>query len=448
MSSHLHLPLPAGERVGERAVSIFLLLFASSATAALPDSLTLDEALQLSRANRPALRSARAQVEAADARARQALAPLLPSASLNLGYSRSTANFVARPGAIPSNVEISTTPSIRAYDYWSGSLQVNATLWDFGQSWYRYKASLSSAQAQEAQERAEKRTSDYTVRSLFFAAASQRELAEIARVALENTAEHLKQIEGLVRVGTRPEIDLAQAKADQANARLALLNAKNAYAVARARVTQALGVDAPPTWDVAQPLVEVDAESQELTALIPEALSARPEEAALRAQVEAQQRTIQSTRGAYFPSLGVQLGGTLASRDLPTIVPNLSGQVNLSWPLYEGGVTQARMREGEATLRQLEAQRDELTLQVRFELQQALLDVGAAKEAVDVAAEATAAAVERLRLAEGRYRAGSGSALELSDAQLASTRAAGQEVQMKFSLATARAALVAALGRD
>lgn len=157
---------------------------------------------------------------------------------------------------------------------------------------------------------------------------------------------------------------------------------------------------------------------------------------------------LQSTRGEYFPTLGVQFSGTLASRDLPTIVPNLSGGLNLAWPIYEGGATRARQREGEATLRQLEAQRDELTLQVRFELQQALLDVSATKESVDVAAEATEAARERLRLAEGRYRAGSGSALELSDAQLAATQAAGQEVQAKFNLSTARAALVAALGRN
>lgn len=428
--------------------ALVLMLLSGTALAALPESLSLEEALAVARQHRPALRLARAQVEAADARARQSLAPLLPQVSLNLGYSRSTANFVARPGALPTSVDTASTITLDSSDYWSGGLQLSATLWDSGQGWHRYQASLSTAQAQEALEQAQQRSSDYTVRTLFFAAASQRELVGIAAAALENTQAHSAQIDGMVKVGTRPEIDLAQARADHANARLTLLSAKNAYAVSRARLTQALGVEAAPSWEIVDAAGgEVEGEGKDLVALMPEALAARPEAMALRAQVEAQERTLRGVRGAYFPSLGIQLGGTLASRQLPTVVPNLSGQLALSWPLYEGGATLAREREAEATLRALEAQRDELGLQVRFELEQALLDVSAAKEAVDVAGEGKVAALEKLRLAEGRYRAGAGNALELSDAQVGATSAASLEVQARFRLSSARAALLAALGR-
>lgn len=415
--------------------------------AALPQSLTLDEALALSHQHQPALRQAHAQVEAAQARTTQALAPLLPTVSLGLGYQRATANFAAQAGSVPSGVDVTSTASLAAYDYWTGSVRVAATLWDFGQGWHRYQASLSTADAQAASERATRRTSDATVRSLFFAAASQQELVQVAQVALENVTAHLAQIDGMVKVGTRPEIDLAQAKADLANARLTLLNAKNGAAVARARLSQALGVQGPPTFEVVGGgASEVDGEQRGVDALIDQALSTRPEAAALAGQVKAQELTVRATKGAYFPTLGVALSGTLASRELPTIVPNLSGQVTLNLALYEGGATLGKEREGEATLRQLEAQRDSLLLQVRLELEQALLDVAAAKESVGVAAEVVTAANEKLRLAEGRYRAGAGSALELSDAQVAATQAAAQEIQARFTLSTARAALTAALG--
>jgi outer membrane protein len=55
---------------------------------------------------------------------------------------------------------------------------------------------------------------------------------------------------------------------------------------------------------------------------------------------------------------------------------------------------------------------------------------------------------ERLRLAEGRYQAGAGSLLELSDAQVALTAAAAQQVRAEYELAAARAALLRALGRE
>jgi len=51
-------------------------------------------------------------------------------------------------------------------------------------------------------------------------------------------------------------------------------------------------------------------------------------------------------------------------------------------------------------------------------------------------------------LAEGRYQTGVGSLLELADAQLALTQAQGDRVQAEFSLASARAALLHALGRQ
>lgn len=423
-------------------------LFVALALAALPSSLTLDEALALSHQHQPGLRQARAQVDAAEARSRQALAPMLPSVTMNLGYSRSTANFVARPGAVPSSVDTASTLSLQSYDYWNGNLTASATLWDFGQNWNRYQASLSTAQAQAASEQSQRRTSDYSVRTLFFAAGSLKELALVAQHAFENTALHAAQIDGMVKVGTRPEIDLAQARADVANARFVLLTAKNNAAVARAKLAQALGVPLPADCALEGAAAQlVEGETRELPALMDEALAARPEAKAFEAQVKAQELTIRAVRGAYLPSLGVQLGGTLASRALPTIVPNLNLQATLSWSIYEGGITVAREREGEATLRALEAQRDSLTLQVRLDLEQALLDLAAAKEGVDVAGEARAAAQEKLRLAEGRYKAGAGNALELSDAQVTSTQAAAQEVQAKFTLSTARAALVAALGR-
>jgi outer membrane protein TolC len=57
------------------------------------------------------------------------------------------------------------------------------------------------------------------------------------------------------------------------------------------------------------------------------------------------------------------------------------------------------------------------------------------------------AAREQLRLAQDRYRLGSGTALELSDAQNAIQRAEGDYVNAIYSYHIAIAALEAAVGR-
>ncbi len=63
--------------------------------------LTLDEALATARRQQPQLRQAQANVAAATARSDQALAPLLPQVNATGAYTRSTANYVYRPGSSP-----------------------------------------------------------------------------------------------------------------------------------------------------------------------------------------------------------------------------------------------------------------------------------------------------------------------------------------------------------
>jgi len=81
-------------------------------------------------------------------------------------------------------------------------------------------------------------------------------------------------------------------------------------------------------------------------------------------------------------------------------------------------------------------------------VQQAWLAVRANKASMAASQEALVNAKEQLRLAEGRYNAGTGSVIELGDAQVAATNAAAQVVQADYNLATARAQLLAAMGRS
>jgi outer membrane protein len=119
----------------------------------------------------------------------------------------------------------------------------------------------------------------------------------------------------------------------------------------------------------------------------------------------------------------------------------------LSWPFFQGGLTHGQSVEAQGNLDAASAQMQTEELQIRFDVQQALLDVQSAKVVISAAREALVNAKEQLRLAEGRYESGVGSIIELGDAQVAEASAAAQNVQADFSLASARAELLSALGR-
>jgi outer membrane protein len=65
---------------------------------------------------------------------------------------------------------------------------------------------------------------------------------------------------------------------------------------------------------------------------------------------------------------------------------------------------------------------------------------------LQVAQRAVETAAERLRFAEGRYRAGTSDIIELDDAQVGMTNAQAQLVQARYDQATAQARLIRAVG--
>jgi outer membrane protein len=414
-----------------------------------PRVLGLLEAIRTALDHQPQLLQARAASEAASARSDEARSSLLPQVSGSAAYQRSTYNFAPRPGQNPAgSTALAGNSTWATTGYWSFGATLSQLIWDF-QSFDRYRAAQASAEAQRGTERYTSFQVILGVESAFFAARAGKALMGVARENLANQDAHLRQIEGFVKAGTRPEIDLAQARTDRANARVQLINAENAYLTEKAQLNQAMGVEAPTDYEVADDvLAPVTGEDAALDPLLEEAVKQRPDIAALEQQVRAQELTVSAAKGGYFPALGVSTGISDNGPSFDNLVWNWNATATLTWNLFQGGYTSALSSEARANLDNVKAQVAGLRQQVRVDVDQARLAVRASKQALDAAGEALVNARERLRLAEGRYQAGVGSAIELGDAQVALTTAAAQRVQAEYNLSTSRAQLLRALGRE
>jgi outer membrane protein len=435
-----------------RALAIALVLAAAPALAEVtvqpgapavpaPRLLSLDEALQIGLSKQPTLRQAQAATDAAKARVEQARAPLLPQVTGSGSYVSQSHTATGASAALfgaSSGIQETYTAGI------TGRLLV----YDFGQTWGRWRASQASASGQESSERATTRSVALAIRSAYFDAVAAKALLGVARDTLANEQRHLEQVRAQVEIGTRPPVDLVQERVNVANDQVRLIQAENQYATARLQVEQAIGATDLGPWEIAEEtLPPVPGEEAAPEVLLQEALASRPEVAAGDAQIRAQELTVDALQGGYGPSVAVQAGLTESGPTASDLANGWNTQVTLTWPLFQGGQTRGQVREARAATSSLVAQQDLLKQQIRLELEQARLSVRAAGAALGAAADASQAARERLALAEGRYETGVGSILELSDAQVALTTALGQEVQAKFSLAVARSQLLRALGR-
>jgi outer membrane protein len=423
----------------------YTLALSAIATPALAEGPVLDlaSALEVARQHAPELRQAAATSEAARARIDEARAPLLPQVTGTATYSRGTYNSAFNTGLVAApRSDWSTRNSFDA------NLRATQLIYDFGQTWELKEAAKKNAAATEQNEQATQLTITYNVRSAFLTAGANKALAVVAQATLSNQERHLAQIQGFVDVGTRPPIDLAQARSDVASAKLALLRAENNYALAKAALSRSMGVSDDHEYDVSDelPVAEPDEEAP-IGQLLEAAEKNRPEYVAAHYQLLAQQATISSIKGQYGPSLGAVGTVDEGGYELNHMVPNLTAGINLTWPIFQGGITNGRVDENRAILSEIDAQLQTLRADTQLAITQAVRAIKSAQAEVVAADELVSFAKERVNLAEGRYTTGVGNTIELGDAELALNDAQTQRVSAQYDLGSARALLRKSLGR-
>lgn len=124
-----------------------------------------------------------------------------------------------------------------------------------------------------------------------------------------------------------------------------------------------------------------------------------------------------------------------------------SARMTISLPIFTGFSRHLQLAQARAQEQDAEESVRARALQVHTDVQGRYLALESAYRTIAVQQTSREAAREQLRLAQDRYRLGSGTALELSDAQNAIQRAEGDYVNAIYSYHIAIAALEAAVGR-
>jgi outer membrane protein len=121
--------------------------------------------------------------------------------------------------------------------------------------------------------------------------------------------------------------------------------------------------------------------------------------------------------------------------------------VQIQLPIFDGFTRNLNVAQAKAQRDDFAEQTRARELQVRTDVQARYLGLQTAYQAISVQLANRDAARDQLRLAQDRYRLGSGSALEVSDAQNAVQKAEGDYVNAVYDYHKAIAALEYAVGR-
>ena len=432
----------------KRSVIIVLLLsVVASDPAHAATRLTLRDCLDKALANHPAIRSARQGVNAGRGRETQAQSPYLPQVQASTGYAESH----SLGGALGES-------STKSY---TTTLSVNQVIYDFGKTGNNLDAARFGARSAETEVDRVVQEVVLNVKQAYYSLLQADKLLKVARQTHDQTESHLRKAEAFFRAGSKPRFDVTRAEVDVNNARLGLINARNNVRLRTISLYNAMGT--APGGDIAtEDTLAPPAAAPSLDEVQAEALRNRPELLKIETEIQSAEARVRAAQSGYRPTLSANGAYNWAHGTSETTFPpgilgsgEFSSHIGDSWnaglmlslPLFEGGMTSGKVAEARANRYSFEAQRDTLRQNILLEVSQTHADLESAAARIAVMDSSLKSARESLELAEGRYQAGVGPSIEVTDATVAAARAETDHIQALYDYQLAAARLAKAMGR-
>jgi outer membrane protein TolC len=308
------------------------------------------------------------------------------------------------------------------------------------------RAANSKVKAAEFSFRTARETVTLAVAASYLLVISAESQVEAAEAELK-TAEALETLaDDREKAGLTPNVDTLRARVEFQVRRQNLIEANNNLSKQRITLLRVLGLPVHQqiklvTRATYKPLPNIGEEDA-----LKIALASRPEYLALEQQVKAAELMKKSAQAERIPALGVSGDyGALGTHPSNAFATWTVG-AGLRIPIFEGGKTEGDIREADAKLKQARAQHDDLRGRIEQDVANAMLDVNAAAEQVEVATTTVQLAEQTLSESKDRFANGVTNNIEVIQAQEAMANAHQQYISSLYAHNIAKVLLARALG--
>ncbi len=384
-----------------------------------------------------------ARIREADAQARIAGAPLLPSLELDGDGTRqramqTTLSPAGRLVSQPGTFNTFTTGLSASYEI------------DF---WGKNRALHNAAQMAAMASRYDRATVELTVMqsvaSTYFQALELRDRLKVAHDNVASARDTLKGLQLEAQVGTVTALDVAQQETTVATLEAAIppLNQQfgqtlDALAILVGKQPEAVDVTSGTLADLAVPPVTPGMPS--------ELLARRPDVAQAEAQLIAANANIAAARAAFFPTINLTADGGFASAALSTLFNPVSrvwsATAGVTQPIFEGGALVGQYQLNKGRYDELVADYHKAVISAFGNVEDALVSVQQTAEQLQRQQEAVATARHAYELTQAQFHAGTINILIVLGTETALFTAEDTLVQVKYSHLNSLVALFSALG--
>jgi outer membrane protein len=418
-----------------------------------PAALTLDNAIRIALEQSQDIAQVRLEVEKADARVDEAIGTALPAFDFSGRYTRALKkpvfflpdfNNLGSGRTIP--IEIGSDHAVEMTISARQTLFNSAVITGIG------AASIYLDAAREMY-RAKKLETIANVRKAFYGVLLAGEVAGMMQENLKNAEDNLKNVRLLKQQGLVSEYDELRATVGVENLRPMVIQAENNHSLAMDALCVTMGVGSSDMYTIEGDLA-FSPVNRDLTGSAMEmALERNSSLKALRRQVDVNKAFVNIERSNYLPTLAAfgNYQYQVAKNDLNISARDFVGSsvvgLQLSVNIFEGLQTNSRVDRAKVDVRKSEAQVASVENNLRTAVRSVILQLEQSHKRIE-AQERTVEQAERgYKIASTRFVSGSGTQLEVNDAQLALTQARVNRMQAIYDYLVAAADLDQLIGR-
>jgi outer membrane protein len=396
--------------------------------------LTLAQAHALALQNHPGIAASGYRAQAATEVFKQARAGLLPQVNLyGSGVEAGSDNTRILAGGL-------NNPSV--FDRKALGATASQLITDFGRTTNLAASAKLQASAAGQQAEATREQVLLDVDRTYFGALQAQAVQSVAQQTVDTRQLLLDRVSVLASNKLKSDLDVSFARVSLADAQLLLQKAQNDSASAMATLSAVLGFRQLQPYSLVEESPRPAGSYANVDSLIDLALNNRPDLTSLKDERDSAERFARSQRDARFPTVSAVIAsGGAVSRDDRLPANYTAGGIQISMPVFAGGYYSARQHEAElrakAAAENVRTAEDNVTRDVRI----AWLNLNNARQRLTTTQQLRDYASQAYQLADARYRAGSSSIVELSQAQLELTSAEIANTSARYDVLIQESAL-------
>jgi outer membrane protein len=420
----------------------------TNSAAWLTRPLSLTDALNTALAQNASILKAKNDLEAQHGLVVQTRAVALPQLTASGQYKITDANYVENFGAFAQPDQ-----------NWNAGIQLSQSIYMGG----RMVAAIRAADATKLQALADYRTAVadalLQVRLAYYDVLLAEQQVSVHQASVKLLEKELADQQHRYDAGTVPHFNVLRAEVSVANERPNLIAARNSLRIAKNNLVNDMGYDLPrEIWeDIPLNLTDTLATAPwevRLPDAIQRALTQRSELVSLKKNVELQKLNVVNAKSGYKPNVNVFAGyGWHNAQFTPPIeldhdIRGWNAGAELNWNIFDGLLTRGKVVQAKALYEKSKTELTDESRQIELAVRTAYSEFMQARETLESQGKVLELAEESLREANARTDAGTGTQLDVLDAETSLTQSRTTQITAQHDYLAARAKLERAIGAD